>query len=189
MSRKSPITLLYSLDARDRIIHVNDAWSKFAAENDGEAVKPELILGETIWSFISDSTLRELYRKLLGKARGGHPVTFDYRCDAPRFHRLFEMQIRGYQEGMVLFSSRLKSQRSRRAVALLELHQARSREYVRMCSWCQRVFTRGRWLPVETAIVELGLMLSPTLPGITHGICRECQEKVEAAIAETGSSG
>jgi hypothetical protein len=51
-----------------------------------------------------------------------------------------------------------------------------------MCSWCQRVEVKGRWMPVETAVAALGLMAAPTVPAISHGICDACYERAMSQL-------
>ena len=77
----------------------------------------------------------------------------------------------------------LQSEEEREAVSLLDCHQPRNQQFIRMCSWCQRVFANTRWLPVEAAVVALDLMSGPTVPAITHGICEDCNSKVLAKLS------
>jgi hypothetical protein len=182
MTSPPPAPLRYWIDAQDRLIRLSENWSDFARENDGEALMPDLILGKVLWSEIADLTLRVLYHQLVALARQGRPIRYRFRCDSPTQRRLFEMEIRGTKSGLVEFASTLLETESRPAVPLLDSHQARSQELVRMCSWCQRIAVAGAWLPVESAMAELGLMERTVLPRLTHGICDECNAKVSAQI-------
>ena len=183
MKSRSP-TIRYWIDAQDRVIRVNDEWARFAAENDGGPVGPAAdIVGRELWSFIDDQTLSNLYREMVLIARSGRPISFDFRCDAPRFRRVFQMRISGGTGEDVEFASTLKSEVAREAVPLLDCRQPRNEQYVRMCSWCQRVQANGRWVPVEEAVAELGLMSSPTIPAITHGICEDCRTRMMVEIS------
>ena len=48
--------------------------------------------------------------------------------------------------------------------------------FMRVCSWCHRVGSEGRWIPVEQfALTKLNLQTS-------HGICEECLKKQETAM-------
>jgi hypothetical protein len=177
-------TIRYWIDAQDRVIRVNDEWARFAAENDGETVGPATgIVGQTLWSFIDDPTLCNLYREMVLLARIGRPIVFGFRCDAPCFRRVFQMRISGGTGGEVEFASTLESEEAREAVSLLDCRQPRNDRFLRMCSWCQRVETDSRWLPVEEAVMALGLMSGHTLPAITHGICDECHARMMAEIS------
>jgi hypothetical protein len=177
-------TIRYRIDAQDRIIWVNEEWAKFAAENDGGNLgRAAGILGQTLWSFIDDQTLCNLYNEMVLLARKGRPISFRFRCDAPRFRRVFEMRISGGTGAEVDFATTLQSEEEREAVSLLDCHQPRNQQFIRMCSWCQRVFANTRWLPVEAAVVALDLMSGPTVPAITHGICEDCNSKVLAKLS------
>jgi hypothetical protein len=177
-------TIRYWIDAHDRVIRVNDEWVKFAAENDGGAVGTAAsIVGRTLWSFIDDPTLCNLYFELVLLARNGRLIGFGFRCDAPCFRRVFQMRISGGTGGEVEFATTLESEEAREAVSLLDCRQPRNEQFLRMCSWCQRVKANSRWLPVETAVVVLGLMSSPTVPAITHGICEDCYSRMMAKVS------
>ena len=49
-------------------------------------------------------------------------------------------------------------------------------DFMRVCAWCRRVDYKGEWMPFEE-FLEQGFD-TPT----THGICKECLEKQQAAI-------
>lgn len=177
-------TIRYWIDAQDRVIRFNDEWAKFAAENDGGTVGSAAgILGQTLWSFINDPTLCNLYREMVLLARRGRPISYSFRCDAPCFRRVFRMRIAGGRGEEVEFASTLESEEAREAVSLLDCRQPRNEQYVRMCSWCQQVSANTSWMPVEAAVVALGLMSGLSVPAITHGICEDCQAKMMAEIA------
>ena len=174
----------YWIDADDRIVRVSDGWAKFAAENGGGSMESAAdILGQTLWSFISDTTLCNLYSEMVLLARKGRPIGFAFRCDAPCFRRVFQMRINAGPGDEVEFASTLEFEEAREAVALLDTRQPRNDQFVRMCSWCQRVQANGRWVSVEVAVVELGLMTGPTLPAITHGVCEECYGRMMGEIS------
>lgn len=178
-------TIRYWIDAHDRVIRVNDAWARFAAENDGGPVEAASgILGRTLWSFIEDATIGSLYRDMVLLARKGRSVGFGFRCDAPGFRRIFQMRISGGKADEVEFASTLESEEAREPVSLLDCHQPRNEQYLRMCSWCQRVHAKGQWVPVEAAVVLLNVMSGPAVPSITHGICGDCHGRIMAEISK-----
>lgn len=49
-------------------------------------------------------------------------------------------------------------------------------DFMRVCAWCHRIDYKGEWIRFED-FLEQGFD-TPT----THGICRECLEKQQAAI-------
>lgn len=175
----TPLVLTYRIDARDRIIQVNPAWTEFARRNQGEALLPERILGEGLLQAITDGTVRELYVQMIRRARAGVPVRFHYRCDAPDRRRTFEMEIRPRAGGEVEFVSTLEHEEPRPPVALLQAGQRRDTRLLRVCSWCQQVALPDRtWVPVEQAVKVLCLLEAETFPRLTHGICESCRAKL-----------
>jgi hypothetical protein len=73
------LTVVYRIDAEDRISDVNDGWRWFAGENEGQKMTREKVLGQSLWDHICDPTTAELYRQMVKRAREGHPVKFHYR--------------------------------------------------------------------------------------------------------------
>ncbi len=182
MSLTTP-TVRYWIDSQDNVVRVNEEWAKFAADNDGGTVAGAAeILGRPLWSFIEDASLRYLYQEMVILARKGSPISFTFRCDSPRFRRAFRMQITGEKGGVVEFASTLTSEEAREAVSLLDCHQPRNDQFIRMCSWCKRVEVDLVWTQVEAAVIKLGLMTAPTVPSITHGICDDCLGEAMGSI-------
>lgn len=172
----------------DRITWVNGDWMRFAADNDGKTCESAQIVGKRLWPCIQDETIGELYRHLTDQARKGKQVRFNYRCDAPSFRRLFEMQIIGLENDGVEYCSTLLDEEPRTTVPLLDSLQPRNRDLVRVCSWCQRIAVDGQWVSVEDAVQALGLMEAKMVPGLTHGICKECETKMMERLAKIQKS-
>ncbi len=51
------------------------------------------------------------------------------------------------------------------------------KSFLRVCSWCRRIGSEGRWMPMEEFFVRR--FETPT----SHGICEECLEKEQSMIA------
>lgn len=176
-------SIVYRVDAQDRIVSVNEQWSQFARSNHGELVMPEHVLGQDLLGSVSDPTVRELYRAILERVRRGPVVRFDYRCDAPDWRRTFAMTVRLIEDGVVEFESTLLHEEARPTVALLSPGEKRNASFLIVCSWCQRVKLSDQvWLPVEDAVTELRLLEAEQLPAISHGICRRCSETMMAGL-------
>jgi len=178
----SPVSIRYRIDAQDRLFEVNEDWLRFAAENDPFLAERRRIMGRSLWSCIADPTVEELYRQMVNAARLGRASRFKYRCDAPSFRRLFEMRIQGAEDGAVEFESDLLDEEPRPAVSLLDVRQPRNSDFVKVCSWCQRIAVGETWLPVEEGVKALRPMEHDTLPGLTHGICPECRATILAGL-------
>lgn len=169
------LTLIYRIDAEDRVIAVNRTWNEFAADNGGGAVMPDKVIGRPLWDFISGEGIAELYWQMVRRARAGHPVEFTYRCDAPEWRRLFRMTVQAHANGEVEFCSVLEWEEHRPKVRLLDCHQPRDERWTRVCSWCENVAISDEiWVPVEEAVDRLNLLADNTLPKLTHGMCPQC---------------
>ncbi|MDP1580195.1 MAG: hypothetical protein Q8M02_07945 [Candidatus Didemnitutus sp.] len=177
------VPISYRIDAADRIVWVNGEWAHFAQANDGGSVLPEIILGMKWEQAVSDPSVRQLYREILKRVRGGAAVSFDYRCDAPNRRRTFAMTVRPVAEGAVEFESLLIREEERPTVVLLEKGCARNDNLVIVCSWCQQVKVAATlWLPVEEAVAQLRLFEDEAMPRLSHGICVPCRDKMMAEL-------
>lgn len=173
--------VIYRIDADDRIVYVNAAWSLDPATG---LAGGQHVLGRRLWDCFADPSTQELYVHMVRRSRQGRVARVEYRCDTAELRRWFEMAIVAVGDGMVEFSSRLRRQEQRAPVALLATAQARDDRFVRMCSWCQRIaMPDGGWTIIEGAVRELGLLAQETLPRLTHGICEECADRLRRSIA------
>jgi hypothetical protein len=179
---ESPV--VYRIDGEGMIRYVNEQWDVFANENDGGNVVSSRVLGQSIWPFLSDATVRDLYQRMTRVAAGGRTITFQYRCDSPLALRILKMTIRPVAHGQVEFASLLKRRVDRARLALLDSRQARSGRLLRICGWCHRVAAgSGRWIELEDAAQTLGLFMDATIPTLTHGICDGCRNDLLAQLA------
>ena len=166
--------LLYRIDAADRLCHVNEAWEAFARDNRGEDFGAERVLGHSLWSYVRDLALAQVYRQIIADARHGRDVRLRFRCDAPAERRLLEMTVCGTGAGVVQFSTHAVVTVARPPEALLDAATPRAGTPVRVCSWCNRVWAADRWLEVEQAVERLHVMLRSVLPPLAHGACESC---------------
>ncbi len=176
--------LVYRVNENDEIVFVSEDWDQFATANGGESVVSEQVLHRPLWDFITDLSTQEIYRLLLQKARAGRVIQFTFRCDAPWRRRFLEMIIVGQKGGAVEFRTRTLLEQERPAPLLLDPQADRSDELLRSCGWCKKFFVGGEWVEVEEAIQRLRLFQRRSLPAISHGICGECYEKMNAVVAE-----
>ncbi|HXG86783.1 MAG TPA: hypothetical protein VNJ02_00490 [Vicinamibacterales bacterium] len=82
----------YRIDEYDSIAALGDDWVSFAIANDAPHLAD--VTGRSLWDFVSDSTTRQVYRRLLARVRHGHTIRFSYRCDAPLLKRFMQMTMR-----------------------------------------------------------------------------------------------
>lgn len=174
--------ILYSIDREDRIVRVNESWEQFAAENSGESVYRDRVIGRSLWDFISGDTVRDIYRRLLVRVRSGTLARFRYRCDSATYRRTFEMLVTEHA-GDVQFVSTLLEQHPHERIPLFDSAAARDDRFVCMCAWCHRIARpTGGWESLEVGVARLGLLNREPAPRITHGICEACARDFMATL-------
>lgn len=167
---------IYRVDAQDRVVFANAEWFDFARENSAIALRPDLVVGASLWNFIGDSETKHLFAILLQQVRAtGKPVTLPYRCDSADCRRFMELRIARSDDSGVEFCSRILRQEQRARVRLMADEVERTDAVLIMCGWCKKAaLPDDRWVEVEEAVQVLQLFDAPRLPRISHGICDEC---------------
>lgn len=175
-------TFGYTVDARDRITSVTQAFEDFAQENAAPEL-PGRVVGSCLWDHIADGASRHLYRLLFTRVRStGRTTRVPIRCDTPSLRRDMELEIRAGRDGGLVVTSRVTRQQARAAIPLLDTLQPRSRHQVRMCSWCKAVHVGGTWHALEDALALSSILRRIPVPSVTHGICEPCMARVEAEL-------
>jgi len=174
--------LIYRVDAEDLLCHVDAVWEAFAAANGGEDLGARQVLGRSLWAFVCDPSMSQLYRHLMAEARRGGQVRLRFRCDAPTERRLLEMHVTGLADGAVEFRTRPIVLAFRPHEALLDVHGARTGMPLPVCSWCNRVWVGDGWVEVEIAVERLHLMLRTVLPPLAHVTCDDCRSTIRRQV-------
>ncbi len=151
------------------------------------------LVGQTIFSIISDSTLRELLRVIFQKVYERNKFVYlNYRCDTPELRRFCTMRVerRRTDEGMrIVVENRTILAQPRVAMRVLDGRQIRSEERLAMCSWCKKIqWTEEEWVEVEVAMERGGLMKCVRLPTLTHGMCPACVTYLSQAATDLETS-
>lgn len=173
-------SMVYRIDDNDTIVHVDGAFRRFATAV-GVPELPDNALGRSLWSCIADDELRAVYTALVRRARAGHVVRVQTRCDSPSLMRMVQMDISPCPGGQVEIACRADGAR------LASPALPSGSELLRLCAWCYRVDCGGTWRGIEDVVAEERLLEQPTVPIVTHGICEECladaAAKLETAVA------
>lgn len=83
----------YLLDSNDRILSVDAAWVAFARDNDAPALAGKVV-GQSLWGFIANPAVRELYRMLFRRIRATErEVDLPFRCDSPAVKRFMSLSV------------------------------------------------------------------------------------------------
>jgi hypothetical protein len=176
----NPIT--YRVDAEDRLCAVNEEWDRFARDNGAPGLAGGGALGRPLWDFITDAATAHLYRRLLERARQGRESSFGFRCDSPDRKRWLRMTMSPAGDGGVDFAVDAVRVETRPPLAALDAGCARAGEAVKLCGWCKRFPVGREWLEAEDAVPRLGLMGEGTAPPLTHGLCPECEARMNAEL-------
>jgi len=179
-------SFIWTIDAADRIIHVNDAWLAFAVENAAPQLTASVVLGRPIWHYIQGQEASYLYRQIFRRVRAGKsPITCPFRCDAPICRRFMEMELVLLPTYGIQFTAHILREEWRDPVELLDASRDRTREFVKVCSWCKKIYIPGRgWGEIEAAIGPLDLFAHQSIPRITHTICDPCRAALRLELSE-----
>ena len=179
-------TCSYTVNEENILIDVGGSWSRFACDNDAPELQGPAPLGRSLFEFIGDPTTAQLYFQVLTQVRRRQRAqAFDIRCDSPTVRRFLRITFAPAPDGGVSVKSALLREEVREAVRLLDRAAARGGELLKSCSWCERVSILEGWYEIEDAAARLHLFDAALLPVLTHGICADCTERVEAELAAT----
>lgn len=167
----------YAIDAYDHLIEINQAWTQFAEDNEaGQSLRPESVLGQSLWKFIRDESLQELYRQLILTVRETQQeALFDFRCDSPRFRRFMRMTMLPRPDGVVQFRSETREVRPRtedlRAAAAFT-----GSSHIMRCSVCNLYkFPNGQWMELAEAVATTQALATDQRPRLLWSICPNCR--------------
>lgn len=156
-----------------RIGLLNQAWGRFAEENDGAAILERWPLGSEIWSGIS-GVLRDYYVRAFERVRmKGEPWEQTYLCDAPARRREFRLRVLPLERHALLLLHSLVVDMPRRED---EPSSGSLTRYVNdagtvhQCSNCrrtQRVRGPHGWDWVRSYVAH-------PPPNVAHGVCTTC---------------
>lgn len=166
---------IYCLDPNDTITYVNADWIEFAREN-AQGFVPGLVIGQSLWDFITSSKVKHLYSIIFERARKGLFIHgLPYRCDAPDRRRFLEMDLSPADDTIIQIKSRIVREELREYVSLLSDFRDMSSEFLTICSFCKKVRVADKhWEEIEEAIKHLGLAEAWPLPQLSHGVCEKC---------------
>lgn len=174
---------VYRIGPNDLIEFVDDAWLRFAVENDTPMLS-QRIIGTSLWNYISGKEVVHLSRELLARTReSGCEVTIPFRCDSPLMRRYMWMKILPLEKNRVEFRTWIEREVPyTKPIQLLDPAVTKDGEkFLRMCAWCKKIDMSGSWLEIEDAIGQFRLFDRLAIPAITHGICDTCFKTMTTA--------
>lgn len=183
---------VWTIDAADKIVRVNDDWLAFARENGAPRLTAASVLGQSLWGFIQSQETVYLYQQILAKLRTGcRSIAFPIRCDAPDCRRFLEMKLSLLAGNAVQFQTSILRQEYRQPLDFLGASRDRSQKFLKVCSWCNKIYIPERgWGEPEEAIGALDLFGPGSMPWMTHTICGSCFDFIrQELIREQGRGG
>lgn len=170
----------YEIDARDRIIAVDDEWLRFAQQNDAPHLTRSAVINKDIYAFMSGDALIDAYRKIFGAIRRrklSDPVRIPFRCDTHDRKRIMELLIKpSGNEGLMLCGV-LRQETLRPSVPLMDHRQVRNADIsVPICARCRKVQPPGgMWQEVEEAFADPHV----PVPTLKEHLCPDCTRTLE----------
>lgn len=166
----------YRIDAADAIAFVDQAWIRFAVENQAPDLTGEAVVGRPIWQFIAGEETRRLYRELFGLLRASRSeLNIPFRCDSPTTVRQMTLTLRSAPKRGIEFEGWLVEAQARPPVAVFSRWAERSEEFIAICSLCRRLSILGEWVDAAEAITRGRLFNAAPVPRLAESICAECR--------------
>jgi hypothetical protein len=179
------LTCSYELDERLIVRKLGPGWDRFAIENGAPELASPHPIGQPLLMFLSDAATVHLYELLFKRvAHTRRPLTFPIRCDGAARRRFLELTVSPAARGGFLVSSVLVRSEPRRPILLFDRGARRRPEPVTVCSWCQRLQARGRWVEVEDAVALLRLFDRDDAPIVQSGVCDACERFMLTLLRE-----
>lgn len=152
----------------------NQAWTRFALDNEGSALLKICCLGSPLLKFIS-SDLRGKYEKYYLSILGSETEqSFDYHCSSSTMYREFRQTIYPMSGGCCLIVTnhrRVERPQAEKALPFSEQYRSES-GFIVQCSNCRKVRNPGSgeqwdWVPSLLAVSYNSQ--------INHTLCPACQ--------------
>jgi len=165
-------SIIYRIDAEDRISEVNDAWCRFAEENGGNP-DPASVLGRPLWGFIVDEGNRSIYRSMVHAVRHKvSPLLIPFRCDSPTEERHMTMTLAPGYLSEVVFICALQY--------AFEIPPGRpapakdAQTTMVECDGCHRIRTAHGWRDCWDVIVARDIEVDDRAIAVLHTRCPSC---------------
>ena len=166
------IEVIYRIDTGDRITFINSGWMHFAITNGLNPEQSKSVIGNRMWAYISDLTVRHFYKILMDKVRKtGKCIAVPFRCDSPDMLRLMEMKITKLGDGALEFQNILIRQRRRKKPAFAQTTPKQKMPL--MCLGCDKVKVTN-WIEPDLAVRQMKIFEKTIAPLVSHDVCPQC---------------
>ena len=163
----------YTLDDDDVIVEVEGDWSMVEGD----------VIGSSIWTHVRSEGLRDLYRRLFERTRGGESIVFDYRCDSPTHRRYMRMTVERADELLRLKSTLLRE--VERDAPLAVVAASRGQTLISRCSVCNAYGVGARWTDITDAVTAHRLLSDDRPVRVVHSVCPTCHGSLSAIVQKS----
>ena len=165
-------SVIYRIDAEDRIAEVNDAWSRFARDNGGNP-DPAAVLGRSLWDFVLDEGNRSIYRSMMHAVRQKvSPLLIPLRCDSPTVERHMTMTIAPGHLGEVVFICALQFAFER--LTRTPIQPKSEQTTIVECDGCHRIWSERGWQDCWNVIIAKDIEIDDRPIAVLHTRCPSC---------------
>jgi hypothetical protein len=168
---------VYTIDADDRIVHVNAAWLLFNGGEGAENVVRDYV-GQPVWSLLGGGRVRLVWEVLFRRVRAmGASIFVPMRVDTADERRLLDIEVRPLADRSIQHVCECAWTEARPPVALLDPLRPRDAREALCCAWCRRVqIGIGTWVEIEEAERALDVAAASAMPRLRSGVCAACQQ-------------
>ena len=160
----------YWLDGEDKIIGVGSTWDFFAGENEGREVVSELVVGRSLWEFISGDPTRMWLSSILTLARiRNENVNRPYRCDSPTVKRFMNLEIKKDADGVLHLVHSLVRVEAMSVPCRVNPTPSPGKKMIQRCSVCNRFNTAKGWTEAEDLDTPIAHPIA-----VIYAVCGDC---------------
>lgn len=169
-------SISYVLDGNDCIEQVGDTWDRFARAHGAAKLRRASVVGTSMWVYIRDPTVAELYRLILARVRRGKRVVVPYDGTTLAVRREMRLELRPLTDGHIRCVSSVVMEDESMPQFESAPDPGAESDRLLVCSWCGRVRVEDSWCDVEEAVSILRPFHQPRSPAISHGLCPRCAQ-------------
>ena len=175
----------YIIDNEDVIISTGSNWSEFARENGTTLI--DNVIGQSIWTFISNEKVQELYKQLFNAVRNLEKnIAINFRCDSDQVMRYMEMAVIYASDHQLKIETSTIKEVPRKRILSSPIIYLGIQHGTKMCSCCNKIYLRHsqQWFEIDYALDH---NLIPEPLNVNFDLCERCklylQKKVQLSMA------
>lgn len=176
----SPDSIVFWIDAKDRIVEVNEVWNRFALANGGEGCIDRLVVGRNLRRFIRGDATRMLLDTLVLQVRSWNKqIDRLYRCDSADVKRYMNMRIEPDGKRLRFTHFVVRTEPLSPAVGFTYDQSSSPINKLMRCSMCNRVQVGRGWMETDSAFAG-GEIQTPQL--VIYSVCPSCKSAVRRPL-------